>query len=97
MAERVQTLVQLTRELVAELDARALARGVSRSELIRELLDLGLRETRGAELSRRMLEGYRRWPQADAGDAWGDLATWSAVNTRRNLAALGDEERDRVR
>ena len=94
MTERVQTLVQLTRELVAELDARALGRGMSRSELIRELLDAGLREGRGEEASRRMLEGYRRWPQADGRDAWGDLDRWSAANVRRNLEALDEEERE---
>jgi hypothetical protein len=90
--ERVQTLVQLTRELVTELDARALKRGMSRSELIRELLDAGLREGRADEASRRMLDGYRRWPQADGSDAWGDLARWSAANARHNLAALDEEE-----
>ena len=93
MTERVQTLVQLTRELLSELDARAVERGVSRSELIRELLDASLREGRRDDASRRLLEGYRRWPQVDAGDAWGDLDRWSAENARRNRAALGEEER----
>lgn len=92
VAERIQTLVQLSRGLVEELDARARSQGVSRSELVRTLLEAGLREQRAAELSGRMLEAYGRVPQVAGLDAWGDLTAWTAENSRRNRAALTAEE-----
>lgn len=95
MAVRTQTLVQLTDQLVELLDRRAAMRGLSRSALIREVLEDALREDRGAEVSRRIAEGYRRVPQESARDAWGDLDAWSETNTRRNLAALAFEEETR--
>lgn len=92
MSSRTQTLVQLTDELVSALDRRAAARGVSRSAVIRELLESALIEDRRTELSRRMIDGYTRQPQHEGRDAWGDLDAWTEVNTRRNLAALVAEE-----
>lgn len=92
MVSRTQTLVQLTDELVSALDRRAAARGVSRSAVIRELLASALAEDRWAEASRRMIDGYTRQPQHDGRDAWGDLDAWTEANTRRNLAALVEEE-----
>ena len=92
---RTQTLVQLTDELVAVLDRRAAADGVSRSKLIRDLLEEALVEEREAELSERITAGYSRAPQSDGSDEWGDLNAWSETNTSRNLAALGAEEAER--
>jgi Arc/MetJ-type ribon-helix-helix transcriptional regulator len=92
MAERVQTLIQLNRELLAKLDERARRRGVSRSELVRELLSAALREDDAARRSRQMRDGYERVPQAQGRDAWGDLDAWTAANARRNRAALSAEE-----
>ncbi len=92
MAERTQTLVQLTDELVELLDRRAAGRGLSRSALIREVLKEALKEDRDAEISRRIVEGYRRVPQESARDAWGDLDAWGETNARRNRAALRLEE-----
>jgi len=46
-----QTLVQLTDELVAALDRRAEREGVSRSKVVRDLLDVAL--SSGAEHDRR--------------------------------------------
>lgn len=85
-----QTLVQLTDELVEALDRRARREGVSRSKLVRNLLDAAL--SRGEEHDRALVDGYRRAPQSDAVDAWGDLAAWTETNARRNLAALDDED-----
>ncbi len=85
-----QTLVQLTDELVEALDRRAEREGVSRSKVVRDLLDVAL--SSGAEHDRALIEGYRRTPQSDAADAWGDLDSWTAANARRNLAALHDED-----
>lgn len=65
---------------------------MSRSALIRKLLEEALRDEREIDVSRRILEGYRRVPQATADDAWGDLDRWTETNTRRNRAALTDEE-----
>lgn len=95
MAVRTQTLVQLTDELVELLDRRAAVRGVSRSALIREVLEQALEEDREVEVSGRIIEGYGRVPQESARDAWGDLDAWSEVNARRNLAALSREEETR--
>jgi hypothetical protein len=92
VAVRTQTLVQLTSELVELLDRRAASEGISRSALIRELLAEALQDERAVELSRRIVEGYRRMPQEVAGDRWGDLDAWSEANARRNLAALAREE-----
>ncbi|CAN5762136.1 hypothetical protein BH20ACT7_BH20ACT7_18960 [soil metagenome] len=92
VATRLQTLVQLTDELVAELDRRAGQLGVSRSRLIRQLLERQLTEDRGTERTRALVDGYRRLPQTDARDEWGDLDRWTETNTRRNLAALAREE-----
>ncbi len=92
MAERVATLVQLTDGLVSRLDRAAARRGTSRSSLIRELLDEALSGDERDEVSLRLIEGYRRMPQSDGRDAWGDLDSWSQLAARRNLAALGDEE-----
>lgn len=89
---RIQTLVQLTDELIEILDRRAADQGVSRSALVRELLTEALAADRGAELSRRMIDGYGRSPQQTAEDAWGDLDVWTDANTRRNRAALVAEE-----
>ncbi len=92
MAERTQTLVQLTDDLVRHLDRRARARGVSRSAVIRDLLEEGLREDRASAVAERLIEGYGRQPQQLAEDAWGDLDRWTEVNVRRNLAGLAAEE-----
>lgn len=89
---RTQTLVQLTEELVELLDRRAARAGLSRSALVRELLADALREDRAGDLSRRIVDGYRRVPQEIADDEWGDLDAWTESNTRRNLAALRREE-----
>lgn len=85
-----QTLVQLTDELVEALDRRAEREGISRSKVVRDILDLAL--SSGAEHDRALIEGYSRTPQSDAADAWGDLDAWTAANARRNRAALDDED-----
>lgn len=93
MAARTQTLVQLTDELRELLDRRAIRDGVSRSKLIRDLLEQALVDERSSGRDRELIEGYSRVPQTEARDAWGDLDAWSDANARRNLAALDDEER----
>ncbi|MEA2187610.1 MAG: Ribbon-helix-helix protein copG family [Solirubrobacteraceae bacterium] len=61
-----QTLVQLSEELLAQLDTRVAREGRSRSELICEALAGYLSfEDREAEIDRLMIEGYTRRPQED--------------------------------
>ncbi len=60
---RTQTLVQLSDELVAQLDARAAREGRNRSELIRKALADYLAADREAEIDRLIVEGYSRQPQ----------------------------------
>lgn len=95
VSQRTQTLVQLSDELVGQLDRRAAAAGTSRSALIRNLLEAGLGDERSADVSRQIVAGYERVPQQAAADAWGDLNEWSQVNGRRNRAALATEENER--
>jgi metal-responsive CopG/Arc/MetJ family transcriptional regulator len=75
---RTQTLVQLSDELLAQLDARAAREGRSRSDLIREAVTGYLAADREAEIDRRIVEAYTRRPQGDLG------ADWAA---RRSIAA----------
>lgn len=85
-----QTLLQLSDNLVEALDKRARHLGVSRSRLVRELLEAALADN--ASIDRALIDGYRRRPQADARDAWGDLDAWTDANTRRNRNALTQED-----
>lgn len=62
---RTQTLVQLTDELVSQLDARVAREGRSRSDLIREAVAGYLSDDREADADRRIVEAYRRLPQED--------------------------------
>ena len=73
-----QTIVQLTDELLAELDARRARDGRSRSELIREALEAYLADDRDAATDRAIVDGYTRTPPTD------DLGDWAA---RRTVAA----------
>lgn len=70
---RTQTMVQLTEELVAELDAEAARRDVSRSALVREAIAQFLAGGRQAVAVDQYVEGYRRIPPGIP-DEWGDLA-----------------------
>jgi metal-responsive CopG/Arc/MetJ family transcriptional regulator len=67
---RTQTLVQLSDELLAELDARAAREGRSRSEIIREAVSGYLAEGREAEIDRLIVEAYTRQPQHELGAEW---------------------------
>lgn len=90
---RVQTMVQLSDELVELLDRRAARRGVSRSALIREVLQDSLAEERAAAIDRRIVEGYERIPPGTP-DAWGDLEASSEQATVELGQRLDAEERD---
>lgn len=68
---RTQTLVQLSDELLERLDARRAREGRSRSEVIREAIELYLAADREAEIDRLIVEAYTRRPPEDV---WGDDA-----------------------
>ena len=59
---RQQTIVQLSDELLALLDARAARRGISRSELIREAIEDHVKGDRDAATDAAIIEGYTRIP-----------------------------------
>lgn len=59
---RTQTLVQLSDDLLALLDARAAASGRSRSALIREAIEHFLAEDAGARIDAAIAAGYAEAP-----------------------------------
>jgi metal-responsive CopG/Arc/MetJ family transcriptional regulator len=68
---RTQTLVQLSDELLERLDARRAREGRSRSEVVREAIELYLAADREAEIDRLIVEAYTGRPPEDV---WGDEA-----------------------
>lgn len=92
---RVQTMVQLTAELVELLDRRAAHTGVSRSQLIREAIEAYVSEDREAEIDRQITEGYTRMPQGGEYDVdeWGDLGKMVGALSVESLRRLDEEER----
>ena len=87
-------MVQLTYELVAKLDRRAAATGVSRSRLIREAIEAYLAQDREAEIDRQIVEGYARMPQGGEfdRDEWGDLGGMVTGMTAEMLRRTSEEE-----
>ncbi|MCA1832612.1 MAG: CopG family transcriptional regulator [Actinomycetota bacterium] len=90
---RTQTLVQLTEEIVALLDAEASRRNVSRSEVVREAVTKYFAESERAEIDRRIVEGYKRIPPGTP-DEWADLEAQTDAETTDLLRRLDAEERD---
>ncbi|MGI8904180.1 MAG: ribbon-helix-helix protein, CopG family [Solirubrobacteraceae bacterium] len=77
---RVQTLVQLTDELVALLDQRAVRDRRSRSDLIRQAIERFVEDDRQAEISRQIVAGYTRIPQSDDDlDRWAEQAAHDLI------------------
>lgn len=62
---RQPVLVQLSDELIAALDQRAAAAGISRSRLIRDALEQQLASDLTAEIDRRIVDGYTRFPPGE--------------------------------
>ncbi len=89
---RVQTIVQLSDELVAALDAEAAREGVSRSAVIREAVTAYLAERSEAEAARQIVAGYRRIPPATP-DEWGEPAQHADAATVETMQRLDAEER----
>lgn len=93
---RTQTIVQLTEDLVAGLDARAQREGVSRSAVIRAAVEQLLAEDREADLDRQIVEGYQRSPQGGVfdRDEWGDLGAFVSGLAMAQWRELESEERE---
>jgi Arc/MetJ-type ribon-helix-helix transcriptional regulator len=75
---RTPTLVQLTDDRLAQLDALRARDGRSRSELIREAIDRYLAAESEAAIDRAILDGYARTPPEDLGAAWAARASIAA-------------------
>ncbi len=84
---RTQTLVQLSDELIALLDAEATRRGVSRSALIREAVAAYLSDVTD-EIERWRL-GYERIP-AGTPDDWGNLEPLTDAASAEAFRALDE-------
>jgi predicted transcriptional regulator len=89
---RTQTMVQLSDELLAELDAEAAERGVSRSAVIRDALEEHLEKRRQDVIGLAIAEGYRRIPPGEP-DEWGDLEHLADISHREMSQRLDEEER----
>ena len=75
---RRQTLIQLDDARLAALDERAAASGRSRSDLIREAIDLLLGTGSAAAVDDAIVEGYARTPATDR-DAWAFAGALAAI------------------
>jgi hypothetical protein len=85
-------MVQLADDLLELIDAEAGRRGISRSALIREALRDYLAGSVDAAITTRIVEGYKKRPQATV-DEWGGLAEQSARAAREVAKRLDAEER----
>jgi len=85
-------MVQLTDELVDALTKESQRQRLSRSALIRAVLQEYL-ETRGQDaIGLQIADGYRRVPSVTP-DGWGDLSDMTDVATTDMLVRLDAEER----
>jgi Arc/MetJ-type ribon-helix-helix transcriptional regulator len=75
---RRQTLIQLDDGRLAALDERAAASGRSRSDLVREAIDLLLGRGDAAAVDRAILEGYARAPAPER-DPWAFAGALAAL------------------
>lgn len=78
MIMRRQTLIQLDDARLAALDERAAASGRSRSELIREAIDLLLGTGDAARVDAAIVAAYERAP-APANDRWALAGALAAI------------------
>ena len=75
---RRQTLIQLDDARLAALDERAAASGRSRSDLVREAIDLLLGSGDAAAVDAAIIEGYRRVPAPER-DPWAFAGAVAAI------------------
>lgn len=85
-------MVQLSDELVAQLEAEATRLGCSRSAIVREAVAEHLERSSLKRDIERYVEAYRAMPQPDI-DECGDLDSMTAFSSSASLRALDlDEE-----
>lgn len=89
---RTQTMVQLTDRLLRLLDQHAARKGISRSALIRTVLEEFLRKDHAAVVGQEIVAGYERIPPMTP-DEWGDLSHVTDHATVDVLHRLSAEER----
>jgi hypothetical protein len=75
---RRQTLIQLDDARLAALDERAAASGRSRSDLVREAIDLLLGTGDAAAVDAAIVDGYRHTPASDQ-DPWALAGALAAI------------------
>jgi predicted transcriptional regulator len=75
---RRQTLIQLDDARLAALDERAAASGRSRSDLVREAIDLLLATDSAAAIDAAIVEGYARVPAPER-DPWALAGAVAAI------------------
>ena len=85
-------MVQLTEELVEDLDAESSRRGVSRSALIREAVTSYLENVRSSDVGRAIVNGYLDHPPHTP-DEWSDLDSFGDVSALELAQRLDSEER----
>jgi predicted transcriptional regulator len=88
---RTETLVQLSSELIAALDAESKKRGCSRSALIREAVEEHLARSTERDRLDRYVAGYERRPQLDT-DRWGALSDAAGHDMARRLDTDADAD-----
>ena len=86
-----QTMVQLTDELVRQLDGEAARRGLSRSAVIREAIEDHLAADLEQLVARQIVEGYTRIPPGTP-DEWGDIGDLTSTCAREVMQRLDAEE-----
>ncbi|MGH2748210.1 MAG: ribbon-helix-helix protein, CopG family [Actinomycetota bacterium] len=82
----------MTDRLLHLLDRQAARRGISRSALIRAVLEEFLRKDQESVVGQEIVEGYKRKPPATP-DEWGDLERVTDHATVDALHRLDAEER----
>ncbi len=75
---RTQTLVQFSDELLERLDSYRARAGRSRSDVVREAVELYLAADREAEIDRLLVDAYTRRPPDD--DRWSEQAARQMIS-----------------
>ncbi len=95
---RTQTIVQLSDDLLAELDVRRAREGRSRSDLIREAIEAYLADDRAAAIDRAIVDGYTRMPPTEDFGATGAVRAslqsepWEDPPARDDDGSAGHDE-----
>jgi len=85
-------MIQLSDDLVAELDQEAKLRGCSRSAVVRQAVREHLTASTTKGRLAQYIDGYRALPQG-AVDGWGDVQD-DLARTRRSTARRLDAEEE---